>query len=561
MNFIFFLMSPFFFLMGSCFFMLSLFFSSLNFSMFFSWNLYLLDFSVDFPIYLDFISCFFIAMVLIISSCILIYSEYYMHLDLFKSRFFYLMFLFVMSMVFLVLSPSIFAMLLGWDGLGLVSYCLVVYYQSFSSYSSGFITALTNRLGDVLILSSLGMSFCYGSWMYMSFLKMENMYFSLFFFLASLTKSAQIPFSSWLPAAMAAPTPVSSLVHSSTLVTAGVYILIRFSFLLNKSLKSFLMFCSLLTMVMAGLSAIYEYDLKKIIALSTLSQLGFMMSSISLGFLDLAFFHLVTHAGFKALMFMCAGIYIHTFLDNQDIRGYGIFSLDLFITTSMFNVANLSLCGFPFLSGFFSKDLILEMMFMKSEINLWHFFFFCFGTFLTVLYSFRLFFLLSFKPCSFPFSFSIFMKKISFNFSMYILFFLSITLGFVGSNFFFLPLNYIILPFQLKLLIFLTCLFSFFFSWSCYFILKYQFNFFLDFLYNMWFLYFLKTDFLTKSFWSKSSKLNFVTTGFLEMFLGHNLVSVINLVSLNMSSSSKIFFFMFFSFFFILNCVVFFFLI
>jgi NADH-ubiquinone oxidoreductase chain 5 len=160
---------------------------------------------------------------------------------------------------------------------------------------------------------------------------------------------------------MAAPTPVSALVHSSTLVTAGVYLLIRFSSLSRESMNWALFVIASLTMFMSGLVAFYEYDLKKIIALSTLSQLGVMIFSISIGLPQLAFFHLVTHALFKALLFLCAGVIIHGNQNSQDIRSYGSLILNFPVIGSCLNLANLSLCGLPFLSGFYSKDIIVEL--------------------------------------------------------------------------------------------------------------------------------------------------------------------------------------------------------
>lgn len=211
---------------------------------------------------------------------------------------------------------------------------------------------------------------------------------------AAITKRAQIPFSSWLPAAIAAPTPVSALVHSSTLVTAGVYLLIRFNSLFFETLiGQFLLLISCLTIFIAGLGANFEFDLKKIIALSTLRQLGLIMAILSLGFYKLAFFHLLTHALFKALLFMCAGAIIHNIKNSQDIRDMGIFSIYIPFTISCLNIANLALCGFPFLAGFYSKDLILEIV-LVSYINLFIFFLFFFSTGLTVSYSFRLFYYL-----------------------------------------------------------------------------------------------------------------------------------------------------------------------
>jgi len=205
--------------------------------------------------------------------------------------------------------------------------------------------------------------------------------------LAGITKSAQIPFSAWLPAAMAAPTPVSALVHSSTLVTAGVYLLIRFNHLLGTNFYLFFLGC--FTMFMSGLGANFEMDLKKIIALSTLSQLGVMMLILSLGFIELAFFHLLAHALFKSLLFLCAGVYIHGAGDCQDIRYLGGVINIIPVSSLFFSCCSLSLCGFPFLSGFYSKDLILEIYIIRS-INLMILIIIVMGTFFTVTYSIRL---------------------------------------------------------------------------------------------------------------------------------------------------------------------------
>lgn len=191
---------------------------------------------------------------------------------------------------------------------------------------------------------------------------------------------------------MAAPTPVSALVHSSTLVTAGVYLLIRFSpALIESSVSTLLLLISCLTMFMAGLGANFEYDLKKIIALSTLSQLGVIMRILSLGLPDLAFFHLLTHALFKALLFMCAGIIIHRMKECQDIRRMGSLIYRIPLTSSLITLSNLALCGMPFISGFYSKDLILEVAFIRN-INTIAFMLYVLATGLTVCYTFRLVF-------------------------------------------------------------------------------------------------------------------------------------------------------------------------
>nr|ALO77357.1 NADH deshydrogenase subunit 5 [Anthaxia sp. ANT01] len=342
----------------------------------------------------DWMSLLFMSFVLFISSMVIFYSEEYMMGDLNLHRFIMLVMMFVLSMMMMILSPNLISILLGWDGLGLVSYCLVIYYQNVKSYNAGMLTALSNRVGDVAILMTIAWMLNYGSWNFLFYLQFMKTDFSMqlisiLIVLAAMTKSAQIPFSAWLPAAMAAPTPVSSLVHSSTLVTAGVYLLIRFYFSLNSFVLMVLLFVSVMTMFMSGLGANFEFDLKKIIALSTLSQLGFMMSILCLGEFMLAYYHMLTHALFKALLFMCAGSIIHSLNNCQDIRYMGGLSLQMPLTLTMFFIANLSLCGLPFLSGFYSKDLILEF-FSMSNNNIIIYLMYYISTGLTVSYTFRL---------------------------------------------------------------------------------------------------------------------------------------------------------------------------
>nr|QVM79173.1 NADH dehydrogenase subunit 5 [Spondylis buprestoides] len=342
----------------------------------------------------DWMSLLFMSFVLFISSMVIFYSDEYMKEDLNLNRFILLVVMFVLSMMLLIISPNLISILLGWDGLGLVSYCLVIYYQNIKSFNAGMLTALSNRIGDVALLMSIAWMLNFGSWSYIFYLEFmkEDKIMSLISYLvvlAALTKSAQIPFSSWLPAAMAAPTPVSSLVHSSTLVTAGVYLLIRFNFSFTENLMFFLLFISSLTMFMSGLGANFEFDLKKIIALSTLSQLGLMMSILSLGEYKLAFFHLLIHALFKALLFMCAGNMIHSMSNHQDIRFMGGLIYQLPLTCSFFNICNFSLCGLPFFSGFYSKDLMVEFMSMQF-MNIYIYLIFYISIGLTVSYSLRL---------------------------------------------------------------------------------------------------------------------------------------------------------------------------
>nr|WLS55598.1 NADH dehydrogenase subunit 5 [Meroplius fukuharai] len=377
-------------------FIISMYFLSLEMVYFLEWEVVSLNsLSIVMTFLFDWMSLMFMSFVLLISSVVIFYSHEYMSGDVNINRFILLVLMFVTSMMLLIISPNLISILLGWDGLGLVSYCLVIYFQNVKSYNAGMLTALSNRIGDVALLLAIAWMLNYGSWNYIFYLEvfknnLEMMIVGSLVVLAAMTKSAQIPFSSWLPAAMAAPTPVSALVHSSTLVTAGVYLLIRFNVMLVDTwMGQILLLISGLTMFMAGLGANFEFDLKKIIALSTLSQLGLMMSILSMGFYKLAFFHLLTHALFKALLFMCAGAIIHNMNNSQDIRLMGGLSIHMPMTSACFNVSNLALCGMPFLAGFYSKDMILETV-LLSNINHFAFFLYFFSTGLTVCYTFRL---------------------------------------------------------------------------------------------------------------------------------------------------------------------------
>jgi len=212
--------------------------------------------------------------------------------------------------------------------------------------------------------------------------------------LAALTKRAQMPFSAWVPAAIAAPTPVSALVHSSTLVTAGVYLLIRFNFILG--LRNFLFLIGTLTIFISGFGANFETDLKKIIALSTLRQLGLMIITLGLGYSEYAFFHLMTHAMFKSLLFLCAGVFIHSIGDLQDIRIMGGLAVSSPVTSFYFICSSMALCGFPFLSGFYSRDMILELFFITG-INFFMLIVIFLSTMFTLTYSVRLLYFIFFS--------------------------------------------------------------------------------------------------------------------------------------------------------------------
>nr|YP_009048946.1 NADH dehydrogenase subunit 5 [Orius sauteri]AID61657.1 NADH dehydrogenase subunit 5 [Orius sauteri] len=378
---------------GSVFMFIGLLFLNLNYCLFIDWELVSINscmFSMS--ILLDWMSLIFMSCVLMISSMVVLYSHSYMASDFNKIRFLFLVLMFILSMMFMIISPDLVSILLGWDGLGLVSYALVIYFQNYNSYNSGMLTVLTNRIGDVAILISIAWMFNFGGWHYIFYLNYMNDYMYMIMILlvvAAFTKSAQIPFSSWLPAAMAAPTPVSALVHSSTLVTAGVYLMIRFSSLFMNYDCFLLIFISFMTMFFSGLSAMFEFDLKKIIALSTLSQLGLMMSILFLGFPVFSFFHLLSHAFFKALLFLCAGLIIHLMFYSQDIRHMGGVLKYIPWTCSCFCISNMSLCGLPFLSGFYSKDMILESV-SFYKYNFFMYFIFFISICLTTMYTFRL---------------------------------------------------------------------------------------------------------------------------------------------------------------------------
>ena len=374
----------------------SIFIIIIDISYFIEWQIIIINsMSVTITLILDWISLMFIGFVSFISAIVLFYTGGYISGDMNINRFIYLVLAFVLSITFLIISPNLVRILLGWDGLGLVSYVLVIYYQNEKSANAGILTALSNRIGDVAILLAIVFISFWGGWNFYFYVGLfynleEIKLVRILVVLAAITKRAQIPFSAWLPAAIAAPTPVSALVHSSTLVTAGVYLLVRFRIALDGSeVQMVLLLLSRLTIFIAGLGANFEYDLKKIIALSTLSQLGVIISILCLGYANLAFFHLLRHALFKALLFICAGAVIHNIKDYQDIRVIGGLVSQMPLTTFCINLANLALCGRPFLAGFYSKDLILEIAFMRN-INIFIFFLYCFATGLTVCYTFRL---------------------------------------------------------------------------------------------------------------------------------------------------------------------------
>nr|YP_010417499.1 NADH dehydrogenase subunit 5 [Junonia erigone]USF17554.1 NADH dehydrogenase subunit 5 [Junonia erigone] len=490
-------------------------------------------------ILLDWMSLLFMMFVSLISSSVIFYSKSYMSSEMNLNRFIILVLLFVFSMILLIISPNMISIFLGWDGLGLVSYCLIIYYQNIKSYNAGMLTALSNRIGDVMILMLISWMVNYGSWNYIFYLNfMSNDYsmkvIGVLVILAAMTKSAQIPFSSWLPAAMAAPTPVSALVHSSTLVTAGVYLLIRFNNLLvDMFFFKVLLLLSGLTMFMAGICANYEFDLKKIIALSTLSQLGLMMSILSMGYGDLAFFHLLTHAMFKALLFMCAGVIIHMMSDNQDIRMMGGISMYIPLTSLCMNISNLALCGIPFLAGFYSKDMILELVSM-SNLNLFVYYLYYVSTGLTMFYTFRLLMYLMVNDFNLLSIYNLYDEDFIMLKGMFLLLFMSLISGSFLSWMIFSYPYMIYLSFNMKMMVIYVSLIGMLLGYiisnmGIYsmnkFIMTYNLSIFLT---MMWFLPGLSTYMMNYSFLSLGQKLlKNIDMGWGEIYKSHGIYNII----------------------------------
>nr|YP_010463208.1 NADH dehydrogenase subunit 5 [Capodemus sinuatus]UUJ37732.1 NADH dehydrogenase subunit 5 [Capodemus sinuatus] len=526
-------------MVGMMFYMSGLYFLYFDLIIILDWEFVSLNScSLVMTLLFDWMSMLFVGSVMFISSMVILYSNSYMSLDNNSLRFLFLIILFITSMCLMIMSPNLVSILLGWDGLGLVSYCLVIYYNNFNSYSAGMLTILINRVGDVSILLGIGIMFNYGSWCFLYYFFYDSgwgVYLFILSILAGFTSSAQMPFSSWLPAAMAAPTPVSALVHSSTLVTAGVYLLIRFSeFLFLYKIDLFLII-SLLTMFMSGLGANFEFDMKSIIALSTLSQLGLMMSILFMGYPIVAFFHLLTHAFFKALLFLCAGLFIHSVNDTQDIRFMGGFVNNFPYTSACFGVSNFSLCGLPFLSGFYSSDLILELMIM-SWFNLFIIIIFYISIGLTVCYSFRLCYYCMLNKFNLS-TYNLYGEDYNMTISMLSLVLMGIVKGsmlmwliFPFPDLTLMPNLFSVFP---LLLIFMGGLlgyeFNFFYDLS-FFGLKYPLTY--NFMINMWFMPFFSTYMIYSPSYSLSlNYIKFFDSGWGEFLISGFFVKITILIS------------------------------
>ena len=323
--------------------------------------------------------------VLIISTLVHFYSIGYMSHDPHSQRFFSYLSLFTFMMIILVTGNNYLLMFVGWEGVGVCSYLLVSFwFTRIAANQSSLSAFLTNRVGDAflmigmfIILWSLG-NLDYSTVFSLAPYINENIItiIGICLLIGAMAKSSQVGLHIWLPMAMEGPTPVSALIHAATMVTAGVYLLIRSSPLIEYS-STVLLICLWLgavTTVFSSLIGLFQQDIKKIIAYSTMSQLGMMVIAIGLSSYNVALFHLINHAFYKGLLFLGAGAVIHAVADNQDLRKYGGLISFLPLTYSVILIASLSLVAFPFMTGFYSKDFILESAYGQyhfSSINVY----------------------------------------------------------------------------------------------------------------------------------------------------------------------------------------------
>ena len=343
--------------------------------------------------------------VLIVSSLVHIYSIGYMSHDPHNQRFFSYLSLFTFMMIILVTANNLLLMFVGWEGVGICSYLLVSFWFTRIAANQSSISAfLTNRVGDCfLTIGIFAILWSFGNIDYNTVFTLspfinENIItiIGICLLIGAMAKSSQIGLHVWLPMAMEGPTPVSALIHAATMVTAGVYLLIRVSPLIEYS-STVLIFClwiGAITTLFSSLIGLFQQDIKKVIAYSTMSQLGMMVIAIGLSSYNVALFHLVNHAFYKALLFLGAGAVIHAVGDNQDFRKYGGLKNFLPLTYSVILIASLSLVAFPFMTGFYSKDFILESAYGQySFSSVAVYFIAVIGAMFTTLYSIKVLYL------------------------------------------------------------------------------------------------------------------------------------------------------------------------
>lgn len=377
----------------------------------FSWfNISLLNVSWGF--YFDPVSSVMLIVVNTISFFVHFYSIDYMKNDFFSSRFMSYLSLFTLFMLILVSSDNFLQLFVGWEGVGLVSYLLINFWFTIREANKSAIKAMImNRIGDIGLALAIcliyfefktldyNIIFAISHFFYNDFIYLNNDYvhvftlITIFILIGAVGKSAQFGLHTWLPDAMAGPTPVSALIHAATMVTAGVFILIRSSIIIDYSINGlfFIMIIGVFTAFFSSTIGLFQNDIKKIIAYSTCSQLGYMVFICGLSNYSLSLFHLTNHAFFKALLFLSAGSIIHALSDEQDIRKYGGLLKVLPFSYLMILIGSLSLMGIPFLTGFYSKDLIIEIAFTSYFLN--NFFVYWLSVitaFFTSMYSIRL---------------------------------------------------------------------------------------------------------------------------------------------------------------------------
>lgn len=421
---------------------------------------------------LDSLNITMLCVVTLISFLVHFYSLEYMKEDPFLILFMSYLSLFTFCMIILITASNFVQMFIGWEGVGVTSYLLINFWSTRLQANKSAIKAmLFNRVSDFLMLLAffgIGTIFCtYDYTVVFSLASLlhqneENCPFylsldfiCLFLFLGAMGKSAQLGFHNWLPDAMEGPTPVSALIHAATMVTAGVFLIIKCSalFTLSKSTLSFISLIGATTALFGASVGMYCHDLKKIIAFSTCSQLGYMTMACGLEQFDVAFFHLAIHALFKALLFLGAGSIIHSLFDEQDVRKFGGLLTLLPITYICFLIGSLNLMGIPFLSGFYTKDMILELACSNwTSIN-----FFCYllgliSVFFTAAYSTRGLLLVFFLKPNASYSYIYLTKENGINilFCLFILSLLSIFCGFIFNDIF-LGFGNIFLPNLLKM--------------------------------------------------------------------------------------------------------------
>nr|YP_010026548.1 NADH dehydrogenase subunit 5 [Calotes mystaceus]QOQ85770.1 NADH dehydrogenase subunit 5 [Calotes mystaceus] len=320
-------------------------------------------------------STMFMPTALLVTWSIMEFSPWYVKTTKLTTNFTKFLMIFLISMLILATAGTLLQLLIGWEGVGIMSFLLINWWFSRSNANSSSLQAIIyNRIGDIgLILAMVTLIMDLSSWDndHIMLVNTKNILLSIGLIMAASGKSAQFLMHLWLPAAMEGPTPVSALLHSSTMVVAGVYLLAQYHPMLNSTLISTACLClGTTTSIYAASSATTQNDIKKIIAFSTSSQLGLMMTSIGINCPNLAMLHMISHATFKATLFLAAGSAIHNLQNEQDIRKMGATKITLPITSSTLTTNGLALSGLPFLSGFFSKDPILETMF-SSHLNAW----------------------------------------------------------------------------------------------------------------------------------------------------------------------------------------------